>query len=159
MFDLRGAHGVMLGVAVPHIGHQPPVTAPNEIWRNALALARTPRVCRIQKDELGIFLELDAKDEKMFKLSRDDVLGRRSSDFVHPEDQGMAISAWMQMISTPGLARRIRRRHLRGDGSYLWVEITNTHLLTSPEFSCVLADVLDISEGIRRSAAWVGTSS
>ena len=52
-------------------------------------------------------------------------VGHRSLDFIHPDDHDVAIASWMEMLGTPGPGRRCRLRHRRGDGSYLWVEITN----------------------------------
>jgi hypothetical protein len=45
----------------------------------------------------------------------------RSVDLVQPDDQATAVAIWMDMLSNPGALRRVRLRHLRGDGAWQWV--------------------------------------
>ena len=74
------------------------------------------------------------------------MLGRRSLEFVHPDDHGLAIDNWMQMLAQPGPARRIRQRLLAKDGSWVWFEVTNHNLLADPEHGVVVCEMVDITE-------------
>ena len=50
------------------------------------------------------------------------------------------------MLAVPGPARRIRLRHLRSDGSWMWLELTNHNLLHDPDYECMVSEIVDISE-------------
>jgi diguanylate cyclase (GGDEF)-like protein len=72
--------------------------------------------------------------------------GRRSLEFVHPDDHTMAIENWMEMLASPGPGRRVRLRHRRRDGSWVWFEVTNHNLLDDPDHGCVVSGMVDISD-------------
>jgi diguanylate cyclase (GGDEF)-like protein/PAS domain S-box-containing protein len=138
--DVQSVHGVVLGVFVPQgIGDAANGGAVNTV-------PQRPRFCRIRKNEVAVFLELDEAAELMLGFKPEDLIGQRSLDFIHPDDHDVAIASWMEMLSTQGLGRRCRLRHRRGDGSYMWVEITNNNRLAEPEHGDVLADLLDITD-------------
>ena len=46
----------------------------------------------------------------------------------------------------PGEKRRYRVRHLRADGSYVWIDVTNHNRLDDPEHGDVLAEMVDVSD-------------
>lgn len=141
--DVQAAHGVVLGVFVPQgIGDE----ANGGTGSTVNTVPQRPRFCRIRKNEVAVFLDLDEAAELMLGFSRGDLVGQRSLDFIHPDDHDVAIASWMEMLGTPGLGRRCRLRHQRGDGTYMWVEITNNNRLAEPEHGDVLADLLDITD-------------
>ena len=76
------------------------------------------------------------------------MVGRRSLDFIHPDDQGGSINAWMEMAALPGATSRARMRHLCRDGSWRWVETTNQNMMNDPQQACVIADMADISDEV-----------
>ena len=51
----------------------------------------------------------------------------------------------MEMLTSPGIATRLRARHRHADGSWIWMELTNTNRLQHDE-ACVVCDMIDISE-------------
>lgn len=73
-------------------------------------------------------------------------MGRRALDFVHPADHELATDSYVQMLASPGGSYRARLRHLRADGAWKWVEITNTSLLDVPEAGAVAAEMVDIAD-------------
>ncbi|MEX2627202.1 MAG: diguanylate cyclase [Ilumatobacteraceae bacterium] len=104
-----------------------------------------PRIGRIEKDDVAIIQAVDDPTCRILGFERDELIGRRSSDLVHPDDQAHLIDAWLQLLDDPGGATRVRARHLRKDGSWLWVELTNTNLLSSAE-GRIVTEMIDISE-------------
>jgi diguanylate cyclase (GGDEF)-like protein/PAS domain S-box-containing protein len=74
------------------------------------------------------------------------MIGHRTLEFTDPEHLTVAITTYIDMLRNPGSARRSRVRYRRADGSWLWVEVTNHNLLDDPEYGCVLAEVVDVSE-------------
>lgn len=106
------------------------------------------RVAHMRKDAVSVFLEIDAATTELLGWSADEMVGRRSLEFIHPDDQEPAIEAWMEMLATPGPGKPTRMRHKRRDGSWLWVEITNHNRLGDPEHEDMLSELVDISDDI-----------
>ena len=52
----------------------------------------------------------------------------------------------MDLLSSPGSARRTRLRQRHADGSWMWFEVTNRNLLNHPDYRCVLTEMVDIAE-------------
>jgi diguanylate cyclase (GGDEF)-like protein/PAS domain S-box-containing protein len=106
------------------------------------------RIAHMRKDAVSVFLEIDAATTEILGWSAEDMVGRRSLEFIHPDDQEPAIEAWMEMLAKPGPGRPTRMRHKRRDGSWLWVEITNDNRLADPEHEDMLSELVDISDEI-----------
>lgn len=106
------------------------------------------RVAHMRKNSVSVFLEIDAATTEILGWSSDEMVGVRSLEFIHPDDQEPAIESWMEMLATPGAGAPTRMRHRRRDGSWLWVEITNTNRLADPEHEDLLSELVDISDEI-----------
>src|SRR5579875_751416 len=148
--DVRHRYGVWLGVLVPSEVPAPnhdaaPEGGGDEVWR--------PRFARVRKDQLAVILDIDDATTQLLGWSREDMVGHRSLEFVHPDDHEVAIGSWIELLSNPGLGRRVRLRHLRKDGSYGWFELTNNNLLDDEAFGYVSTDMLDISEEMAATEA------
>jgi diguanylate cyclase (GGDEF)-like protein/PAS domain S-box-containing protein len=102
----------------------------------------------MRKDAVSVFLEIDAATTELLGWSAEEMVGRRSLEFIHPDDQEPAIEAWMEMLATPGPGKPTRMRHQQRDGSWLWVEITNHNRLGDPEHEDMLSELVDISDDI-----------
>ena len=141
IIDLREKYGVVVGVYVP-TDIEARGIAPHLEAGPALA----PRFGKQKKDLLAVLLDVDDDFCQMLGYERDELLGLRTLEVTHPDDHELAIEQWLEMLGSPGLARRARLRYLKKDGSPLWVEITNTNLLDDPQHGYVLTDLADISE-------------
>ena len=104
-----------------------------------------PKTGRIDKDDVAMIRFADERICQILGYEPDDLVGTRSLDLVHPEDHVRAVDAWMEMLAAPGRTTRLRRRHRRKDGSWLWMELTNTNLLEQAE-ACVVTEMIDISD-------------
>lgn len=139
--DLRSRFGVLLSVLVPSTQAARPVaTAPAD------DVAARPRFARVAKNAFSRFTEVDDAWCQMLGRSREELLGSRALDLVHPDDQDLAVASWMDLQGTPGMGRRVRLRHLRKDGSWAWFEVTNHNLMEDPDHGCVRCEIVDISE-------------
>ena len=139
-FDLRETHGVIVAVfipadeangAVPCLHDLPPVK---------------PRVATIHKDENSFIIKINETITKLLGWDASDMLGRRSLEFIHPEDRALAIDNWMEMVAAPGPARPVRLRHRHIDGGWVWFEVTNHNLLADPDHGYITCVMVDISE-------------
>ena len=136
--DVRHSHGVFIGVITSDgrgelahalAGHAPVM----------------PKTGRIDKNEVALILSADDRICRILGFQPAEMVGRRSLDFIHPDEQNAAIEAWMEMLSAPGDSTRLRARHQRHDGSWVWMEFTNTNQLADPE-PRVVTEMLDISD-------------
>lgn len=138
--DARVRHGVYIGIVVG--GDAAALASLPEIRPQP----RPPRVARARKNELAVFLEVDEATTKILGWAAADMVGFRSLDFIHPDDQERAIESWVQMLSEPGVAQPpVRLRHRRSDPSWTWFEVTNHNLLADPG-GYVLAEMVDVSD-------------
>ena len=139
--DLRERHGVVLTMLV---GRDP--AARQAAADEGPLVSSAPRFASVRKSELSIITHIDDATSQILGWSAEEMQGQRWLDFLHPDDQALAIDNWMRMLAQPGPARRVRQR-LRGkDGAWAWFEITNHNLLDDPEHGCVVCEMVDISD-------------
>jgi diguanylate cyclase (GGDEF)-like protein/PAS domain S-box-containing protein len=138
--DLRERHGVIVTMLIGRDA---------EARREAEAeqpVRSTPRFATVRRNELSIITKIDEATTAILGWSPDEMEGRRSLEFVHPDDHALAIDNWIHMLARPGPARRVRQR-LRGkDGSWTWFEVTNHNLLGDPAHGYVACEMVDISD-------------
>lgn len=140
IFDLLNAHGVIVLVFSP-VELDQVLPRPDTVSRPT-----RPRLGRARKDATSLLVDVDQAMAAMLCWTRDEIIGRRSIDLIHPDDQETAIHVWIDVLSSPGSPRRMRARHLDGDGAWRWIEITNRNLLDDPSSGFVECDVVDISD-------------
>ncbi|MGA2307783.1 MAG: diguanylate cyclase [Acidimicrobiales bacterium] len=136
-----GGNGQLDGVFVPTGGS---VDTGSLVREEALVVPA--RLARVRKSDVAAFLEIDEATSQLLGWSAEEMVGRRSFEFIHPDDQELAVENWMQMLASPGLAHKVRMRHRCRDGSWIWLEINNHNLLDDPAYNCVVTDMVDISE-------------
>lgn len=82
----------------------------------------------------------------MFGWTAADMLGRRSLDFIHPDDHQRAIGQWLVMRARRHTTR-VRVRHHCRDGTWRWVEMENTFVgLEEPDRLVAVCELSDISD-------------
>ena len=139
--DARARHGVYVGIVVG--GDAAALASLPEIR----AQSRPPRVARARKNKVAVFLEVDEATTQILGWAAEDMVGFRSLDFIHPDDQERAIESWMQMLSEPGVVQPpVRMRHQRSDPSWVWFDVTNHNRLADPDGGYVLAEMVDITD-------------
>jgi diguanylate cyclase (GGDEF)-like protein/PAS domain S-box-containing protein len=136
--DMRHRYGVMVGMMTGFLAGG----GTREIDHVSLV----PRLSVVKKNQVAVLVEVDAAAALMLDTPAGDLVGHRTLEFIHPDDHQRAISSWMEMLARPGSAGRVRLRHRRGTGDWLWLEITNHNLLNDPDHGYVLAEMVDISE-------------
>jgi diguanylate cyclase (GGDEF)-like protein/PAS domain S-box-containing protein len=137
MVDLRRDHGVHVMVLE--------VEDPSELLEAAEALEiRRRRVGHVRRDELAAFLDVDAAASSILGWSAAELVGRRTVDFVHPDDVNRAVESWMAMRTGTGVVRS-QVRFRRPDDRYVWVEVSHENHLDDPSMGCVLSELVDIS--------------
>ena len=141
LIDMREAHGVVLTLSA-HKGTGLTGTPPPRPETPELRA----RFATIRKEASAGILSVDGAFTEILGWTAEDMQSRRSVEFIHPDDQALAIDNWMNMLSAPGPGRRVRLRHRHRDGSWVWLEFTNHNLLADPAHQCVVGEIVDISE-------------
>jgi diguanylate cyclase (GGDEF)-like protein/PAS domain S-box-containing protein len=115
-----------------------------------------PKVTMIRKNELAFMLQIDEAMTEILGWTADEVVGRRTLEFIDPEDHQRAIANWMDMLRVAGSRRRVRLRHRHRDGSWLWFDVTNHNLLKEPGHGYVLTEMLDVTDEMTAQEALRG---
>ena len=140
LFDLRHRHGVMIFAFLE-------TAAASDLLPGILGLpTMTPRFARASKDASAVYRWVDPALPEMLGWAPEDMIGRRASEFVHPDDHEKGIASWLAMLDSPGPAPRIRLRHRHSNGSWIWLEVTNRNRLSEPDHADILTEAIDISD-------------
>ncbi|HLX89903.1 MAG TPA: GGDEF domain-containing protein [Acidimicrobiales bacterium] len=102
----------------------------------------------VRKTATAVIVGADDALVEILGFEPDDLVGKTSLDFIHPEDQTLAVENWMEMLGSPGPARSLRLRHRHANGLFVWLELTNHNLLDDPAHNCVVADMRDLSDDL-----------
>jgi diguanylate cyclase (GGDEF)-like protein/PAS domain S-box-containing protein len=140
-FDVREHHGVFVVVLLAEDG-----AAQDALNSIPDGPAVVTRFSTTRKNELAVLVAIDEATTEMLGWTPDEMVGQRSLEFIHPDDRERAVESWMEMLARPGKSNRVRLRHQRRDGSWLWLEITNHNLLEDPSHGYVRAELMDISD-------------
>lgn len=97
------------------------------------------------RDEAALIASVDDSISAVLGWTPDQLIGRPSTDFVHPEDQPSAISMWFAMLSAPGDPRVWRGRYQGADGNWIWVETVNVNRLDDPTAPFVFSTMTRIA--------------
>ena len=122
-YDARAVHGVWLALLSRDGGRSQPES---QTLTLPLVVPARPRQATMHKNMFGVVTQIDENTTKMLGWTPEQLVGSRSSEFIHPEDQERAVSAFMQLLATRA-TQRVRVRHRCADGGWLWIEIENVH--------------------------------
>jgi diguanylate cyclase (GGDEF)-like protein len=140
LFDLQSTRQCSILVLVPG----------SDVAGRQLAMAPsvpiTPRHVTTTRNQHGEFLEIDENLCLLLRATPEQIKAQSPLELVHPEDQKRAIDNWIETVSAKGAPRRYRARHWCGDGTWVWLEMTN-RLSGHPDGSFeVVSEMVDISE-------------
>ncbi len=143
--DATHRYGVLLGffIGLPD-GDAPEAASSAEL---------VPKTSVIRKDQTAFITRVDEAASAILGWTREELVGRRTLEIIHPDDEERAIANWLDMLSRPGGARRVRLRHRHKDGSWRWLEVTNTNLLSQEDDPHVLTDLVDVTDEVAASEA------
>ncbi len=78
---------------------------------------------------MGVIVSVGEEMTEVLGWKPEQLVGRPSTEFVHPEDQPGAIVAWFEMVNAPGEMRRWEGRYGTPEDTWRWVECINvSHL-------------------------------
>ncbi len=141
--DLRHSHGVWLG-SFTEAEYDASGGAP--ALDPTLLVRPQPRTAEMRKSWGAYVTDIDERTTRMLGWTREQMIGLRSTEFVHPDDHARALASWMEMLAKQQ-SQRVRLRHRRSDGEWLWVELENVyHHAESNEDVVIVGQLTDISD-------------
>jgi diguanylate cyclase (GGDEF)-like protein/PAS domain S-box-containing protein len=141
--DVRAQYGVFLG-ALEALTGRTDEGGPQAL--DTVPVSRTPRTATVRKSMLAVITDVDERATRMLGWTREQMVGTRSSEFIHPEDEERAVANWMELLSRQD-AQRVRLRHRRADGSWIWVELENQYQAADdPADAVIVTQMSDISD-------------
>lgn len=141
VFDLTEHHDCFAGVVLA----ERTVTATGA-GISTEPLPVVPRYMVVRLDVSGVFVSVDRATTVALGWLADELLGRSILDFLHPDDHEAGLIAWVELLQAPGAIRRLRQRFRRADGSYVWMEVTETNHFNEPDEDCAVVELVDIAE-------------
>jgi diguanylate cyclase (GGDEF)-like protein/PAS domain S-box-containing protein len=144
LIDCRHRFGVWIGTVVAENDQDNPGTSATA--DPSLLTPSRPRTAALHKNLYGIITDIDARCTAMLGWTREDMIGRRSLEFLHPDDHERAIGQWLEMRARRA-TQRVRVRHRHSAGHWLWVEVENTFVgLDDPDTLVAISQLTDISD-------------
>jgi diguanylate cyclase (GGDEF)-like protein/PAS domain S-box-containing protein len=101
-------------------------------------------VVRLRKDGFALIIDCDSTVSRLLGWTAEEMLGKRTLDFIHPGDRQRTVESWVQMLEAPERPHHARWRHRHKDGSFVWVDVTNHNLLQS--VGHVLAEIVETTD-------------
>ncbi len=111
------------------------------------------RVGVVYTDGTGAVTRADDAVLSVLGRARAQVEGHPVVSIVHPDDQGACIVHWVAAKEQRGAKYRWRCRVIRGDGSFLWTEITLTNRINDDGDGEVRVEIHDISREVAAAEA------
>lgn len=147
MFDALHRFGVVLAVGVPAANQD----VQGRAGRRELPAVRS-RLARVYKSRTAQILGIDRATTDILGWTSDDMVGKRSLEFIHPDDQGLAIESWAVLATEPDAIRRVRIRHRSSGGDWIWFDVAHSASVWQGE-DCFIADMIDVSQEMQTQQA------
>src|SRR5690242_11029033 len=100
------------------------------------------RILRVHKNETGVILRVNGPLTQVLGWSEPEMLGKRSLEFIHPQDHDAALTGWAQLLRTPGGRHRTRLRHLTAAEHWIWMDVTNHNRLDEADHRAVVTELV-----------------
>ena len=143
IIDARARYGVWIEVLTLGAGVPPVAPSASSV---RLPPPSRPRTAVIHKNLSAVIVAIDDRAPALLGWMAEEMIGRRSLDFLHPDDHERAVGQWLEMRSRQ-TSQRVRVRHRRRDDTWLWIEIENEYLgADDPDGVVAVARVTDVSE-------------
>jgi diguanylate cyclase (GGDEF)-like protein/PAS domain S-box-containing protein len=140
MFDLVADDGVVMTVGVA-CGEEDPEqqTGPSE------RLVIPSRLARVHKTRTAEIVDIDRGVTEILGWTSQEMVGRRSLEYLHPDDHDLAIQSWAMLLTDSDAAPRTRVRHRAADDRWVWFDVAHSSCSVHPS-ECFVADMIDISK-------------
>lgn len=98
----------------------------------------------------GKILYLSPGFKKILGFEPVEMLGSSAFDFIHPEDQQLALELLSKIVTSPvNESIKFNFRALHQDGSVIWLEATITNMLDEPGIRALIGNFRNITESLK----------
>ena len=104
-------------------------------------------------DSQGKVLYISPSIQRIAGYTPEELLGRVSLEFVHPDDLEKTVTVLGAIVQQPGASMTVEYRLLHKDGSWRWMEATATNMLHDPQIRAIIGNFHDITERKRADEA------
>ncbi len=106
----------------------------------------------------GDVLYASPSTDRIHGYSRQDFVGRKALELVHPDDLPRLMEQFGRLLASPGQTLTCSFRFRHANGRWLWLEGVGTNLLDEPSVRAVAANFRDVTrqrEADRRKDEWI----
>ena len=104
-------------------------------------------------NELGEVLRCEGFTREMLGVEPWELLGKESLSPIHPDDQAMVVSVWLDLLNEPGGTRTMTLRLHHPQTGYRWYESMTTNRLLDPDVNAMVVISYDIDDRRRKESA------
>lgn len=140
MVDLSESHGVYLALNGPDL---PPIPGHESTERTR------PRRIVHHRNQLAELVWVDPRTRDLLGIDPDEMLGRSSLEFIHPDDHDRGIDGWLSLLAGQPVERH-RIRWATGDGDWCWLEVSHVDRRETDGF--IETELLDVDDEMRALA-------
>ncbi|HEU4883863.1 MAG TPA: PAS domain S-box protein [Longimicrobium sp.] len=97
-------------------------------------------------DPLGVMTYQSPSLRRLLGWEPDEMIGRSTWQFIHPDDVGRVVETMSAILSEPGTSRRVEYRFQRKDGEWRMVEAIGRTLSPDTAEHGLVANIRDVTE-------------
>ena len=97
-------------------------------------------------DDQGRLIYNSSAAQRLHGFSAEEMAGRSTFDFFHPEDAPAVAEVFGQCLGRPGEPVRVQYRYARKGGSWIWMEAVAVNMLDSPTVRAIVVNSRDITD-------------
>jgi diguanylate cyclase (GGDEF)-like protein/PAS domain S-box-containing protein len=94
----------------------------------------------------GLLTYVSPGAQRMLGLDPQAWTGRAAADFIHPDDLPLIERHYATIINVPSATTNYEARLQHADGSWRWVEVSNTNLTHDPAIGGIVGNARDITD-------------
>lgn len=83
-------------------------------------------------DDNGKIIFNSAAAEKIHGYSNEEIMGKSTFEYIHPEDQTSCAASLKELMDHPEHIISVQYRYRNKDGSYIWMEATASNQIANP---------------------------
>lgn len=97
-------------------------------------------------DAEGTIIYMSPSNEKFSGYKSEELVGRNSLEFIHPDDSPGVVQALTALVREPGSTGKVEYRIRHKDGSWRYVQAMGINLLDHPSLSAIVVNATDLTD-------------
>jgi PAS domain S-box-containing protein len=97
-------------------------------------------------DDRGAPSYVSPANERVLGYRPEEIIGTSSFAKVHPDDLSLATEFYAEVLSSPRETKRVLMRVAHKDGSWRWIAMNGTNLMSDPSIGGIVTNFHDVTE-------------